>query len=228
MIITIDGPSVSGKSTVARQIAKRLHLYYIASGMLFRSLAYLLMEKYGYTPTTVDHATDAEITALLAPERFAYTYDAVGEHIFFDGLEITTVLKNSDIDTGASVVATSKIARDALLQFQRTLAHANDCIIDGRDCGSVVFPHADFKFFLTASIDVRAQRWQTAQAILGNIVTTQEAETFVAARDQRDATREVDPLVIPQGAKIVDNSNIDQDETANLIIAYISHFFGLN
>jgi len=222
MIITIDGPSASGKSTIAQSIARELNLYYISSGLLFRALAYFLIKNYQYKPAQVNQAHESEINDFLKADRLKYTYDNAQAHVFLDGIDITSMLKSSDLDTGASVVATNPMARQILLIFQRTFAQSHPTIIEGRDCGSVVFPHADVKFFLTAKLEVRAQRWQHLQALRSNNVSLQEAIAFVAARDKRDTERTLDPLIIPDDAHIIDNSAMDISQTVEAIIAIIT------
>lgn len=219
MIITIDGPTASGKSTVARAIAQKLNLYYIASGLLFRALAYLLIHERKYTPTTVNQAQAHEFTQLLDPHDFVYTFDHNGECITYKGVNITPQLKMSDIDTAASVLATNQDAREPLLQLQRHLAQKHDIIIDGRDCGSVVFPNAQFKFFLTASPQVRAQRWQKLHAKLDKDLNLDQALDFVNARDNRDNQRNA--LAITSDTHVIDNSAMDQSQTVDAIINII-------
>jgi len=219
MIITIDGPTASGKSTVARKIAQEEGFFYIASGILFRALGHLLIKEYDYAPTAVDHATEQEIKELLVSPQFKYVYNNSGEHVIFKGAEITHALKNSDIDSAASILGTNMDARHALLDFQRNLAlNHSVIIIDGRDCGSVVFPHADFKFFLTASLEVRAKRWQSLQKNLGHNMSLDEAQTFIASRDKRDSERCIAPLIIPEGAIFIDSSDMDQQKVISQIL----------
>jgi len=220
MIITIDGPTASGKSTVARAIAKKLNIYYIASGLLFRALGYLLIHERKYTPTTVNQSQAHEFEELLNPNDFVYTFDNDQECITYKGTNITPQLKMSDIDTAASVVATNQEAREPLLHLQRHLAQKHDVIIDGRDCGSVVFPNAQFKFFLTASLQVRAQRWQKLQEKLHNHMSLDQALHFVNSRDERDNQRNA--LAIKSGTKVIDNSDMNQTETVDMMIDIIN------
>lgn len=217
MIITIDGPTASGKSTVARELAQQLHLFYIASGLLFRGLAYLLATHKKYTLDTIIDASPNDIQEMFNATLFSYEYDSNGEHIFFHNQEITQHLKSSTVDQLASVLGKNVNARAAILEYIRHLAHAHYIIIDGRDCGSVMFPHAKFKFFLTASLDVRAQRWQQMQKKLGAHITLDEAKKCIAQRDERDSTRDVAPLIVPKDAWIIDSSDKTQQEVVSFI-----------
>jgi cytidylate kinase len=213
MIITIDGPTASGKSTAARAIARDLHIYYINSGLLFRGVAYILVHDHGYTPATVGNVTQAELEQILDPRIFVYAYDTV-EHVFFDGREITSLLKNEQMDVAASVLATNGMVRLVLLDYQRYLATKHDVIVDGRDAGSCVFPHADVKIFLIASLAVRAQRLLDMHA---STMSLAEAMKFIADRDERDMTRTIAPLVVPQNAIELDSSDMSEQD----VVAYI-------
>ena len=152
MIITIDGPTASGKSTLGRMLAKELGHYYLYSGLMFRALAYVLKNQYGYTNEQFEQPRIEDIDSVLAPKRFVYTYDDQHkERIFFDGVDITPHLKAGGIDQLASVVSRNSAVRDRLTQLQRSIAESADVIVDGRDSGSVVFPYADYKFYVTAA-----------------------------------------------------------------------------
>ncbi len=107
--------------------------------------------------------------------------------------------------------------RERLNKLQRAIAHDHDVVIDGRDAGSVVFPHADVKFFLTASEDERAARWKKQQEQRGEQVSLQKAKAFITKRDRRDSTRPTAPLKIPKGATVIDNSGMTIDETVTAI-----------
>lgn len=178
MIITIDGPAASGKSTAARLLAKHLGYYYLNSGMLYRALSYLLLEN-GYTLETIANHSESDIKQYLDPQHLVYVSDdQTNAHIYFDNKEITQYLKNERIDQAASVVSTNKVVRDYLLSFQRQLASTHDVIVEGRDSGTVVFPQAEIKFFLTASLDVRAERWRKELEEKGEKVSVVEAKAI--------------------------------------------------
>jgi len=221
-IITIDGPTASGKSTIARMLAKELNYYYVCSGLLYRALAYLLINHYGYTESTVTHVEPKDIAACFEPEKFMYLYDAQhGERIIFDNEDITGYLKDSFIDRIASITSVSEYVRHFVTLLQHSLAADHNIVIDGRDTGSTVFPHADVKFFLTASVEVRAQRWLQDQHKRGHHFVLQEAVDKIVDRDRRDMQRAVAPLIIPEGAIIVDNSNFTLQQTFDEMLAHV-------
>jgi len=222
MIVTIDGPTASGKSSVARALAKKLNIYYLATGMLYRAAAYVLIKQAGYAKKNLKNPKPEDLNVYLDPERFQYFYDsAQGEKILFDGQEVTPFLKGSDIDDASSILSANRLVRKALLDMQRSFAKKFDLVAEGRDVGSVVFPNADHKFFLTASVVVRAKRWQADQGRKGNSFSLDQAIEKISQRDERDKNREVAPLVKPSDATLIDNSDLDFQATLKRIFVSI-------
>ncbi len=225
MIITLDGPVASGKSTVSRMLAQKLGYYYLNSGALYRALGYLLVNKYGYTEQSVAHPTTEDITNCCNPSRFSYQYDAQHrERIFFDGVNITPYLKDRLMDKIASIVSVNEQVRKAVTQMQRDIARKYNIVTDGRDVGSVVFSHAEVKFFITASVEVRAQRWKKDQEKYGNHISYEEAINLITDRDNRDMHRTIAPLIIPLGAIIIDTSDLTLDQTLAKMIECIKNY----
>lgn len=222
MIITIDGPASSGKSTVARSLAKKLNFYYLNTGLLYRAVAYLLINQCAYEHNKLRNPDISDLNNIIDKNRLIYEYDQdKKEQVIFDGQDITQFLKTSFIDEGASIVSTSKVVRDLLLNVQRVAAQKFDLVADGRDTGSVVFPEADIKIYLSASEKVRAERWRAEQEKNGNLFSGEESKNIIDDRDKRDKEREVAPLVIPEDAIFVDNSKLDIQETLERIIEFI-------
>lgn len=221
MIITIDGPTASGKSTMGKLLAERLSFQYLNSGALYRALGYLLLERKGYTLEQLAVPCVEDIAFYFAPNILRYIYDAQEEKVLFDDQDIWPQLKSSVIDQAASIVSTNPAVRQALLDFQRTFAQNHEVIVDGRDCGSVVFPYADVKFFLRAGIEERALRWQSAQGEHGAHFELLQATQKVAARDARDMSRAVAPLVVPAGAITIDNSKMTIEQTLDFMLRII-------
>lgn len=222
MIITIDGPTASGKSTIGRMLAEKTGYYYIGSGILYRAVAYLLVNNFLYTEKTIIDPSLEHIQFCLDPDRFFYEYkNGHHERIFFNSADITPHLKDSFMDKMASLVAINPTVRGEITRVQHEIASDYSVVIEGRDAGSIVFPYADFKIFLTASDQVRAQRWQHDQAKRGNGFTYDQARAHILARDERDKNRVLDPMVIPNDAIIVDTSNLTIDETVAKIMDYI-------
>lgn len=222
MIITIDGPAASGKSTIARILARNLGYYYLCSGLLYRALSYLLITERGYTLETLNELKQEDINYCFDEKRFSYQYNCEkGEHIFFDTSDITPYLKDKRIDQAASLISIHHDVRHAITHMQHFIASTHDIVIDGRDVGSVIFPHAAYKFFVTARVEIRAQRWQKDQEKYDHHVSLQDAIALITERDDRDTNRPTAPLVIPENAIIVDTSDLSIEQTIQHMLTYI-------
>lgn len=221
MVITIDGPVASGKSTAARKLAARIGYYHFSSGLLYRALGYLLVHDSNYTLDRLYSPDPQDIEYYLAPERFVCTFDAGGKfHILWKGTDLVPLLKDKQIDQWASIISMNSLVRDRMLALQRLLGRTYNLVVDGRDSGSVVFPDAKLKFFLTASLEVRAKRWQQTQQSLGNTVSLSEVLHEIQERDERDKNREIAPLIVPENAIIIDNSGQSVHETVEWMVSY--------
>ena len=155
MIITIDGPAGSGKSTVAKELAKELKNYYLYTGLLYRAVAYIWLNKLNKKLQDLDKATSKDFEFI---SKISYEYYENNPEIFYEGERLTPFLNQTTLDQPASILSARKDVRENLLEIQQSVAKNYDIVADGRDCGSVVFPDADYKFFLTASLGVRAKR----------------------------------------------------------------------
>lgn len=213
MIITIDGPSISGKTSIARILAQHLHFDYLASGLLFRGLAYALMHYYNYHESQLQNPNHADIEQALLPAYFEYRYsDQLGEQLFWLGRDITSLLADEKIGKYASIIGTHSEVRNALARLQHAYAADKDLVTDGRDAGSVIFPNAQIKFFLTASVQTRAHRWQKNQKEVGRDISLEQAEKEINERDERDTNRAIAPLRIADHAIIIDSSSLNQEQ----------------
>lgn len=220
MVITIDGPVASGKSTMARLLAQRLGFYYINSGFLFRAAAYLLVNRYGYDATSLASVSGQELVEKIMTHAIAYRY-ADGAQISIDGVDVTARLKDAVIDRAASLVSVYPEVRDYAMQLQRTIARDHDCVVEGRDAGSVVFPDAAVHIFLTAPLSVRAQRWQKDQLTKCNNVSYEAALSAVAERDARDSSRAYAPLCVPEHAVVIDSGDWSENEVLTELLRVV-------
>ncbi len=222
MIITIDGPCASGKSTVAQMLAQALDLYYLNTGSLYRAVSYLLVTQCGYTESTLSNVTQDAVRLCVNSKMLNYTYNSVsGWSIFYNQKNITSYLKDCAVDRSVAIISPIPFVRKLVTEVQHLIAAEHDAVIEGRDSGSVVFPHADYKFFLTASLKVRAQRWQYDQQKRGNIFTLHQAMQEIENRDAKDSSRNFSPLLIAQGAFVIDNSELSLQETVDMMITII-------
>ena len=197
MIITLDGPVASGKSTVARLLAEQLEYQYLNTGLMFRAVAYLLYIK----------SNSLNLTDLI------YTYSKKnGAQILYKDSNITHLLKTPEMDQLSSQVATQPEVRAVLLSYQQQLGLNNNVVAEGRDTGTVVFPNADHKFFITANPEIRAERWKHFQEQQGKVYSLEESLEIIKERDLRDSEREIAPLVIPQEAHTIDTTTMSIEQ----------------
>ncbi len=220
MIITIDGPTATGKSTVARLLARKLGVMHLNSGLFFRALGYLLVTNHGYNEAQLQNPEQKDIAECLDMKRCIYRFNLVTGRasVFYDGRDITQFLMTKESDHNASLVGTSSLVHEAITKVVRTIGQGVDLVIDGRNAGSLIFPDAQIKFFLTASVDVRAERWRKHR---GNGCSFEDARAYTTKRDERDVTRPVAPLRIPSDAYVIDTSNLDQDSVCDKMLAFI-------
>ncbi len=226
MIITIDGPTASGKSTIAQMLAKKLGFYYLNTGMLYRALAYLLMKECDFLEQDFSDPSERDLLICLDPDRLIYCYESDGLiKITFNGSDITPFLKTSIIDRAASLLSAHPRVREVLLDFQRRFAKKHSLVVEGRDIGSIVFPNANVKFFLTASIEERARRWKVDRAARGEQFSLQESIEKISERDTRDMQRTCCPLITPEGAIVIDNTGLTREQTVQRMEKKIQSLF---
>ncbi|GHV49051.1 cytidylate kinase [Synergistales bacterium] len=209
-VVTIDGPAGAGKSTVAKRLAKRLGVRYLDTGAIYRALAYW-MDKTGVPPEQED-----EISRKLASLKIRIEKDKSDtDCVFVNDENVTGSIRSTRIDRIVSGYAALKPVRDALLDMQREQAEYGGLIADGRDTGSVVFPNADLKFFLTASPDARAERRYKELSRKGEAVGYNEVLSRIKERDRLDTTREAAPLAEPKDSIRIDTSHMEEAEVVN-------------
>lgn len=222
MIITIDGPCGAGKSTVAQLLAQKLGCYYVNTGLLFRALAYILLEKYGYSKEQLKSPSPEHIQICLHENILKYLYQNGNAQVVFEGKDITPFLKMGDMSEKASLVGLDGNVQNEMVLFQRKLSQGHDIVTEGRNLGTVVFPDAFAKFYLTASIKIRAARIVAFEKEKGNIIDSDEAERLVMERDHRDKTREHSPLMQPADALYIDSSNLNPEQVVEIMIHHIN------
>jgi CMP/dCMP kinase len=198
-IVAIDGPAGAGKSTVARQLARRLGFTIIDTGAIYRSVA-LAAQRAGIS------WEDDDALARLLDAGLGLTFD--GERVLLRGEDVTEAIRTPEISRGASVVSARPVVRQKLLPLQRDLgrAAARGAVLEGRDIGTVVFPDADVKFFLTASDEARARRRHAELAEKGLSVPLPEVLADQRRRDKDDTERAIAPLKAAPDAVIVDTT----------------------
>ncbi len=213
-VVTIDGPSGSGKGTISREVARRIGWHLLDSGALYRLVA-LAGSRGGLTPDDVSgHAALARAMTV----DFGSDGDG-GERIRLDHVDVTGDVRSERAGQGASRVAVWPPVRDALLERQRAFAQAPGLVADGRDMGTVIFPGADLKIYLTASAEERALRRYKQLKGKGSGANLAALSREIAERDQRDSTRVVAPLKPASDARIVDSTGMSIAQVVESVLA---------
>ena len=217
MIIAIDGPAGSGKSTVAKRVAKLLDFHYLDTGAMYRCIAWLALER----GVSLDDA-DA-VAELAASEPIVFAHEAgnpLPSGVSIAGTDVTLEIRTPRIDKSVSAVSAIPAVREALTNQQRTIAASDNIVMEGRDIGTVVFPNAEVKVFLTASAEERAQRRALQNAERGFGETDAAAILAdIIARDEADSTRDVAPLKPADDAHMLDTTGMTIDEVCEAIAA---------
>ena len=213
MIITIDGPSGTGKSTIARLLAQKLGFSFFDTGAMYRCLAWWIQK----------HDINLEkrdvLVRCLESFDFAITDEGGSKHYWVSGHDVTNDIRKPYITATVSAIASLKEIRDLLLPIQRNFGQSCDAVFEGRDTGTVVFPDADLKFFLTASIDERGKRryLEMKENNPESTISLEQVKQSLLDRDQKDSTREIAPLMCPDDAVRIDTSSYSIDEVLEIL-----------
>lgn len=220
MIITLDGPSCSGKSTLAQLLAKKLGFFYVNSGYLYRGLAYILVTDFGYNDEKLLDPNLDDIAFILDEKIFIYQYYNRPQ-IFFKGCEITHYLKTNTVSHAASVIAVHQKVRESIVLLQRNFGFLHNLVTDGRDGGTEIYPQAEFKFYVTALPQVRAKRLQLYFEKNNIEMSFEEALAMTISRDERDMTRLISPLRKADDAVEIDTSYQSIDEILKNLVSLV-------
>jgi cytidylate kinase len=217
-VITIDGPSGSGKGTVAGLLAKQLGWNLLDSGALYRLLAFAA----GNHGVDLTNEESLKLLAAHLDVQFIASGNGQGQRIILEGEEVTDLIRNEQIGAGASQVASLPAVRDALLQRQQAFQEMPGLIADGRDMGTVVFPDAPLKIFLTASAEERARRRYLQLKAKGDDVNLASLLDEIQARDERDAQRAVAPLKSAADAIVLDSTELSIEKVLERILSEVA------
>lgn len=217
LVITIDGPAGSGKSTAAKLLARRLGLAYLDTGATYRTLAYAALRQ---GVSLVDEERLAAVARRL-PMRFVQSRRGTAR-VLLGSTDVTAAIRTEEVSEAAALVSQHPRVRAALVQRQRALANRSGVVVEGRDTGSVVFPRAPYKFFLHASPAVRARRRQQELARrYGSRSPLAQIEEQLHFRDGLDRTRRVGPLIVPRGAVVVDTSRLSALQVVRVMLRHL-------
>ena len=209
LVVAIDGPAGAGKSTIAKLAAEELDYIYIDTGAMYRSVAWkFLQSKQDFSPELV--------SKLAAEMTITFKQEAKLNRVFVDGLEVTDEIRTLEVTEIVSKVSAVGAVREAMVAQQRRMGEAGGVVMDGRDIGTVVFPHADLKIFLTASAEERASR-----RYKGMQVDLKQLQSDIEARDKQDCERKIAPLCCAEDAIFLDSSNMSIQEVASQILTLV-------
>ena len=210
--VAIDGPAGAGKSTIAKLVAKEKGYIYVDTGAMYRGLAIHFLDK-GIQPQetekVIEACKEAEVTI---------AYEDAVQHVYLNGKDISSRLRNEEVGNMASVTSAIPEVRKKLLELQQNLAKTQNVIMDGRDIGTCVLPHADVKVYLTASVETRAKRRYQELQEKGEDCNLEEIAHDIEERDRRDMTREIAPLKQAEDAVLVDSSDMTIAEVVKTIV----------
>ncbi len=216
MIVAIDGPAGAGKSTVAREVARRLGAAYLDTGAMYRALTLLALRR-GVAPS------DGEALVELArrhPVEIVPTGD--GDRVIVDGEDVTAEIRTPEVAALVSEVSAHPGVREQMVAAQRALMSSGDWVSDGRDVGSTVCPDAEVKVFLTASPEERARRRFAELAARGVVLDEAQVLEDVRRRDELDTSRKASPLRVADGAVVIDSSDLDAGDVADRVMDLVA------
>ena len=220
LTIAIDGPAGSGKSSVAQRVAQVLGYLYLDSGAMYRALALKALQNNGLALSSQKELEDLAATTQieLKPTPPQLVAEAVKNQVLLDGVDVTQAIRTSEVAQAASQLATIAKVRELLVAHQQRAGTGGGIVMEGRDIGTVVFPNAELKIFLEATPETRAERRWKEHEQKGEHLTLEQVIEEVRERDKRDRERKVSPLVRAKDAVLVDNTAMDVEETARLIV----------
>lgn len=215
-IITIDGPAGSGKSTIAKLLAKKLGFNYIDTGAMYRAITLLALEN------NVDPENEIKILELAQKSKLELESTPADENQYtivrLNGRDVTNDIRSKKVGSAVSIVSRLSGVRRFLVKMQRDLSKHGNSVLEGRDTGSVVCPDATLKIFLTASIAERIKRRDLQNKQKGHIIEKESIEKEILSRDKIDSSRKDSPLTVPENAVVIDTTNMSIKEVADKII----------
>jgi CMP/dCMP kinase len=215
LIIAIDGPSGAGKSTLAKRLAKDLGFIYLDTGAMYRALALKVLRQ------GIDLADDARLTELIRATEIDLQERNGKLAVLLDGADVAAEIRTPEVSQMASKVSAVRIVRARMLELQREMGRRGSVVAEGRDIGTVIFPGAEVKIFLDASVAERARRrWEELKAS-GRSVDLNETQREIEERDRRDSERDVAPLRKAEDALMIDSSRAGADEVAAVVLAHV-------
>ena len=209
--VAIDGPAGAGKSTIAKQIARKLDFIYVDTGAMYRAMAYYLLQNH------VDASDTAAIDVKCREADIRIRYENKEQQVWLNGENVNGMIRTEEVGNMASASSVNPNVRAKLVELQRKMAETDNVIMDGRDIGTTVLPNADVKIYLTAGSHVRARRRYEELKEKGTICDLETIERDIIERDERDMNREMSPLRQAEDAVLVDSSDMTVEEVLGTI-----------
>jgi cytidylate kinase len=213
MIIAIDGPSASGKSTTAKGVAEKLGITHLDTGAMYRTVT------WGLKKAAIHPSDDEKVRDFL--KNLEIYFDA-SNHIWLNGEDVSVEIRTGDISSRVSAVSAIPEVREKMVKIQRQIVGKKDCVLEGRDIGTVVFPDAEYKFFLVADTEIRAKRRLLDLERIGESSTLSELIDDIERRDAVDSSRDHSPLLQAEDAIPIDTSHLTINEQINKIVNLIN------
>jgi cytidylate kinase len=213
LVITIDGPAGAGKSTVAKMLAARLGLTYLDSGATYRAMALRILE------AGIDPLDEPAVTKLIAATEVRVTTDGGDPHVLVNGIDVTARLRTPEVTLAAAQVSRLPEVRARLIEMQRSFAREKGVVMEGRDIGTVVFPHAQLKIFLKADMEERVRRRLNQDSHQNHETTVEKTAYEIGRRDQLDSERKISPLKPAADAVEIDSTSLAAEQVVEQILA---------
>ena len=218
LVIAIDGFSSTGKSSISKVVADTLGLIHIDTGAMYRAITLFGLRNFKDEKQEIDLS---KLLQNLNEISLEFRENSGKLEIYLNGENVSKEIRTTEVSDNVSFIAKQPEVRERLVVLQRDIAEKQGVIMDGRDIGTVVLPNADYKFFLTASADERARRRFLELQSLGIETTIEEVKQNLIERDRIDSEREISPLKQAEDAILIDNTNLNKEETIDLILSYI-------
>lgn len=213
--IALDGPSGSGKSTIAKFLSKKLNVLYLDTGAMYRATAVKALS----LGIKVDD--EEGVKSFIDDINLEIKYKDGGQRTFLDGVDVSEKIREPHVSMAASDISRLKCVRLKMVDMQRQIAKKMSCVLDGRDIGSFVLPDADYKFYVTASVDVRTERRYKELLEKGHKVDYEQLKIEIEQRDFNDRNRDFAPLKQADDAIVIDTSNLTIEQVADVIMSHI-------
>lgn len=213
--IAIDGPAGAGKSTIAKELAKKLGFIYVDTGAMYRAMALYLIRK------NVDGTDRAQVEAICQQAEISIAYEDGQQVVLMDKENVNSLIRTEEVGNMASTVSAYTKVREKLVELQQSLAESRSVVMDGRDIGTCVLPDAQVKVFLTAGSRVRAVRRYEELKEKGEVCDLEEIEAGIIQRDRKDMERETSPLRQAEDAVFIDSSHLTVEEVVSAILELV-------